>query len=343
MQLKNDRLLRALKREPVDKTPVWLMRQAGRYLPEYRAIRQKIGSFLTMCKTPEIACEITLQPINRFDLDAAIIYSDILTIPDAMGCGLFFEDNEGPRFKFPTQDHNSVKALPIPDPNVELRYVMDAIRLVKRELNGKVPLIGFAGSPWTIACYMVEGGASKNFSIIKKMLYDTPETMHLLLQKLSDSISLYLKAQIDAGVDVIMLFDTWGGILSTEAYEHFSLHYMRQILESLASTNIPTIVFTKGGGQWLEMIASSGCDAVGLDWTTDLKTARERVGNHIALQGNLDPSILLASPDVIQREVKKVLNAFGNHPGHIFNLGHGLTPNIPHEHVKVLIDAVHGG
>jgi uroporphyrinogen decarboxylase len=342
--LKNDRLIRALFRQPVDVTPVWLMRQAGRYLPEYRAVRKHAGDFLTMCKNPEFACTVTLQPLERFNLDAAIIFSDILTIPDAMGIGLHFVEGEGPQFTHPVRTQQAIEQLPIPDPEIELRYVMDAIRTTKKALDNKVPLIGFAGSPWTIACYMVEGSGSKTFSIIKKMLYLEPQLLHQLLQKLATSISEYLVAQAQAGADVLMLFDTWGGILTPAAYEQFSLHYMREIITTVRASvppNIPIIMFTKNGGQWLETIVTSGCDAVGLDWTIDINNARQRVGDKVALQGNLDPSILLSTPEVIRNEVAAILSAFGKHDGHVFNLGHGITPNVPPENVAVLIDAVH--
>jgi uroporphyrinogen decarboxylase len=342
--LKNDRLIKALLRQPVDATPVWLMRQAGRYLPEYRAVRKTAGDFLTMCKNPELACTVTLQPIDRFDLDAAIIFSDILTIPDAMGIGLHFVEGEGPQFTHPVRSQRDVDQLPTPDPETELRYVMDAIRTTQKALDHRVPLIGFAGSPWTIACYMVEGSGSKTFSTIKKMLYVEPQLLHQLLQKLATSITDYLVAQVHAGADVLMLFDTWGGILTPEAYQQFSLHYMREIIMKVRkniSPTVPIIVFTKNGGQWLETIVTSGCDAIGLDWTIDINNARQRIGNQVALQGNLDPSILLSTPEVIQNEVGKVLAAYGKHDGHIFNLGHGVTPDVPPENVAVLVDAVH--
>jgi uroporphyrinogen decarboxylase len=316
------------------------MRQAGRYLPEYRAIRKEAGSFLKMCKTPDIACEITLQPIQRFPLDAAIIYSDILTIPDAMGCGLYFVENEGPRFEKKILTAQDVNTLLMPDPENELRYVMDAIRLVKRELDQKVPLIGFAGSPWTIACYMVEGSSSKDFQQIKKMLYNDPVLLHTLLEKLSLSIIEYLKAQIQAGVDVLMLFDTWGGILSPEAYRTFSLHYMKKIIAQLPP-HIPCILFSKGASHALLDIQKSGCTAIGLDWTMDIQQARAMVDKNIALQGNLDPAIMLTSPAVIEQEVKKIIEAYGHQPGHIFNLGHGITPQVPPEHVAALVESVH--
>lgn len=339
------RLIKALHRQPVDKTPIWLMRQAGRYLPEYRHIRAQAGDFLTLCKTPELACEVTLQPLQRFDLDAAIIFSDILTIPDAMRLKLDFIAGEGPRFTNTVRTYKAVEQLAIPDPEDDLGYVMQAIRLTKKVLADRVPLIGFAGSPWTIACYMVEGGPSKNFTIIKKMLYDEPGILTLLLQKLADSIVLYLNAQIAAGADVIMLFDTWGGILTPNAYREFSLYYMRNILQRLhlqqTQHHIPTILFTKYGGNWLQDIASSGCDAVGLDWTIDIGKARQLVGDKVALQGNLDPTIMATNANNIIDGATKILDDYGDHPGHIFNLGHGITPNVPPENVTVLIETVH--
>jgi uroporphyrinogen decarboxylase len=341
----NDRLIRALLRQPVDYTPVWLMRQAGRYLPEYRAMRAKAGDFMTLCKTPELACEVTLQPLARYDLDAAILFSDILTIPDAMGLGLHFTQGEGPAFERPIRTANDVERLGIPDPEADLGYVMAAVRTIKQALQNKVPLIGFAGSPWTLATYMVEGGSSKQFSIIKAMLYNQPQLLHNLLMKLATAVTHYLNAQIAAGANAVMLFDTWGGVLTTTAYQTFSLAYMQQIMAGLTrqidGQTIPVILFTKGGQQWLEIIAASGCDAVGVDWTVDIGQARQRVNNQVALQGNLDPSILHAHPDFIRQEVQAIIKSYGNYPGHIFNLGHGITPDIPPEHVKVLVDAVH--
>ena len=343
--LKNDRLLRALKRQPVDKTPIWIMRQAGRYLPEYRQLRAKAGSFLNLCKTPELACQATLQPISKFDLDAAIIFSDILTIPDAMGLELYFIEGEGPCFKYPIQSEQAIRNLFIPDPTDKLRYVMDAIQLAKKSLNQKVPLIGFAGSPWTLATYMVEGGSSKNFTLAKAMLYKSPTLMHELLTILSQAIAQYLCAQISAGVDVIMLFDTWGGLLTTPAYQEFSLFYMDKIIKLIkaqpAYAEVPIILFTKNGAQWLEIMTESGCDALGLDWTIDIKSAQKRVGTQVALQGNLDPAILYAEPSRIRIEAENILNNFGSRPGHIFNLGHGIYPGTPPEHVHALIEAVH--
>jgi uroporphyrinogen decarboxylase len=344
-ELKNDRFLRALRREPVDVTPVWMMRQAGRYLPEYRATRSKAGDFLTLCKTPELACEVTLQPLDRFELDAAILFSDILTIPDAMGLGLYFEEGEGPRFHHPVRDSADVDRIGVPDPADELRYVTDAVSLIRQELHGRVPLIGFSGSPWTLATYMVEGGSSKTFSAIKGMMFDRPELLHRLLKTLSDSVAVYLQAQIEAGAQAVMIFDTWGGSLSPSHYQQFSLQYMTRIVQSLkastATAATPVILFTKNGGQWLEMMVDSGCDALGLDWTTDLDDARRRVGGRVALQGNLDPCVLYASTDAIRREVAKTLESFGHGNGHVFNLGHGIHPGIDPEHARAMIDAVH--
>ena len=340
-----DRLLRALLRQPVDTTPVWIMRQAGRYLPEYLAVRQQAGSFMDLCTHPELACEVTLQPLQRFDLDAAILFSDILTIPDAMGLGLYFSTGEGPRFERPLQDRASIMALSVPDPESELSYVLDAVRLIRRELNGQVPLIGFSGSPWTLATYMVEGGSSKDFSKIKGLLYADPSSLHLLLEKLAESVTHYLNAQIAAGAQVVMIFDTWGGVLSPKAYQQFSLQYMQRIVEGLqheqAGQRIPVVLFTKGGGQWLEVIADTGCDAVGLDWTVCLGEARQRVGQRVALQGNMDPSVLYAAPETIRQHVKTIIQNFGQGHGHVFNLGHGIHQHINPEHVKVLVDAVH--
>ena len=294
--LQNDRYLRALLREPVDMTPVWMMRQAGRYLPEYRATRAEAGDFMSLCKNPELACEVTLQPLRRFALDAAILFSDILTIPDAMGLGLYFETGEGPRFERPVRSLADVQKLGVPDPEQELGYVMDAVRTIRRELKGAVPLIGFSGSPWTLATYMVEGGSSKAFTRIKKMMYAEPQTLHLLLDKLADSVIVYLNAQIRAGAQSVMVFDTWGGALTGRDYREFSLHYMHKIVDGLLREHdgrrVPVTLFTKGGGQWLEAIADTGCDAVGVDWTTSLADARARIGSRVALQGNMDPSML---------------------------------------------------
>jgi uroporphyrinogen decarboxylase len=336
----NDRFLRALRREPVDCTPVWIMRQAGRYLPEYRATRTRAGDFLTLCKTPELACEVTLQPLARFALDAAILFSDILTIPDAMGLGLSLDEGVGPRFAHPVRDRAAIDALPLPDPERELRYVMDAVRLIKHELAGRVPLIGFAGSPWTLATYMVEGGGSRDFARVKQLAYGDPRAAHALLARVADATALYLEAQVAAGVDAVMLFDTWGGALAASAYVEFSLAYMERILARLPA-GVPTIVFTKGGGVWLERIAESGASALGVDWTVDLGEARRRVGDRVALQGNLDPAVMLTDPAVVAAETRRTLDAFGHGPGHVFNLGHGITPQVPPEHVGVLVETVH--
>lgn len=342
--LKNDRFLRALQREPVDRTPVWMMRQAGRYLPEYRTTRAKAGDFMALCMNTELACEVTLQPLRRYAMDAAILFSDILTIPDAMGLGLYFEEGEGPRFRKPVRTEVDINALQVVNPERDLAYVMDAVTLIRRELNGAVPLIGFSGSPWTLATYMVEGGSSKDFRRIKTMLYDQPEVLHRLLTVLADSVTAYLNAQIAAGAQVVQIFDTWGGALSHAAYEEFSLAYMRRIISQLTHEHdgkrVPVILFTKGGGQWLEAIANSGCDAIGLDWTTDIAQARARVGHQVALQGNMDPAVLHASPAAIRAEVKRILDLYGAHAGHIFNLGHGITPEVPPEHVAVFVEAV---
>jgi len=344
-ELKNDRFLRALLRQPVDRTPVWIMRQAGRYLPEYRATRKKAGSFLDLCTNPELACEVTMQPLDRFDLDAAILFSDILTVPDAMGLGLYFAEGEGPRFRNPISSKADVDRLGTPDPETDLRYVMDAVRLIRKELNGRVPLIGFAGSPWTLATYMVEGSGSKEFAKIKGMMYEQPALLHDLLAKVADAVTAYLNSQIAAGAQAIQIFDTWGGVLTPDTYRSFSLQYMARIVDGLQreqdGRKVPVILFTKNGGQWLEAIADTGCDALGLDWTTDLHTARQRVGDRVALQGNLDPCVLYASPERIRDEVQKVLAAFGNGNGHVFNLGHGIHQAIDPEHVKALVDAVH--
>jgi len=345
-ELKNDRYLRALLRQPIDKTPVWVMRQAGRYLPEYREVRAKAGDFMTLCSTPELACEVTLQPLRRFDLDAAIIFSDILTIPDAMGLGLHFVAGEGPKFDNVIRSAADIAKLGVPDMEDNLGYVMDAIRLTRRELDGKVPLIGFSGSPWTLACYMVEGGSSKDFAKVKGMMFDAPEQMHALLSLLADSVIAYLNAQISAGAQSIMLFDTWGGALSTENYQEFSLAYMQKIVAGLTRESdgriVPVTLFTKGGGQWIELMANTAVDAIGLDWTTDLATARQRVGDKVTLQGNMDPCVLYASADRVEQEVASVLAGFGQaETGHVFNLGHGIHPTIAPENMKRLVDSVH--
>lgn len=343
--LQNDRYLRALLREPVDMTPVWMMRQAGRYLPEYRATRAEAGDFMSLCKNPELACEVTLQPLRRFALDAAILFSDILTIPDAMGLGLYFETGEGPRFERPVRSLADVQKLGVPDPEQELGYVMDAVRTISRELKGAVPLIGFSGSPWTLATYMVEGGSSKAFTRIKKMMYAEPQTLHLLLDKLADSVIVYLNAQIRAGAQSVMVFDTWGGALTGRDYREFSLHYMHKIVDGLLREHdgrrVPVTLFTKGGGQWLEAIADTGCDAVGLDWTTSLADARARIGARVALQGNMDPSMLYAPPARIELEVASLLAEYGAGTGHVCNLGHGIHPDVDPAHAGVFVEAVH--
>jgi len=343
--LQNDRLLRALLREPVDVTPVWMMRQAGRYLPEYRKIRKSAGDFMALCTNPELACEVTLQPVERFPLDAAILFSDILTIPDAMGLGLYFEEGEGPRFRHPVRSTADVRALGVPDPEVELRYVMDAVRLIRQALDNRIPLIGFSGSPWTLATYMVEGRSTRTFSRVKGMLYNEPLLLHEVLDKLAVAVIGYLNAQIAAGVQAVMIFDTWGGVLTPPDYTEFSLRYMQQIIDGLTRTaegrRVPVILFTKGGCQWLEAMADTGADALGIDWSTDLALARERVGDRVALQGNLDPAVLYAAPGIIREKVAAVLAAFGAGSGHVFNLGHGINPDVDPEHAGALVNAVH--
>jgi uroporphyrinogen decarboxylase len=342
--LKNDLLLRALLKEPTPRRPIWLMRQAGRYLPEYRATRARAGSFIALCTNPQLACEVTLQPIDRFPLDAAILFSDILTIPHAMNLGLEFEAGGGPTIDRPVRSAADVANLKIPDPAHELRYVIDAVALIRRELAGRVPLIGFAGSPWTVATYMVEGGGSKTFGLIKRMMYESPEVLHRLLDVLARSTILYLNAQIAAGAQAVMVFDTWGGVLTPAQYEEFSLRYMAQVIGELTRESggrrVPNIVFTKGGGAWLGKIAAIGCDAVGVDWTTDLAAARQAVGGRVALQGNLDPSALFAPPEALRAETRRVLDSYGAGPGHVFNLGHGITPDVDPERVAVLVDTV---
>ena len=345
MLLKNDRFLKTLAREKVDVTPVWMMRQAGRYLPEYRSIRKQAGDFLSLCQNPELACEVTLQPLRRYAFDAAILFSDILTIPDAMGQGLYFAEGEGPKFRKVIRSAADVDNLP--DVNIadELSYVTDAVALIRKELNGSVPLIGFSGSPWTLATYMIEGGGSKDFRFAKQFLYNHPEAMHLLLDKLALAVTDYLNAQIRAGAQALQIFDTWGGILTSAAYREFSLDYMSKIIGGLITENegrkVPVIVFTKNGGQWLQAIADCACQAIGLDWTTDIGTARSQVGERVALQGNMDPTLLYASIESIRREVATILKSFGAGSGHVFNLGHGITPEVDPEHVAVFVEAVH--
>ncbi|HEA3273804.1 TPA: uroporphyrinogen decarboxylase [Pasteurella multocida] len=343
--LKNDRYLKALLREPVDMTPVWMMRQAGRYLPEYRATRAVAGDFMSLCRNAELACEVTLQPLRRYPLDAAILFSDILTIPDAMGLGLSFGVGEGPKFAHPIETQRAVQNLPIPDPEGELQYVMNAVRTIRRELKGEVPLIGFSGSPWTLATYMVEGGSSKAFTKIKKMLYADPQLLHQLLDKLADAVILYLNAQIKAGAQSVMIFDTWGGVLGHREYLDFSLHYMHKIVVGLIRENegrkVPVTLFTKGGGMWLEAMAETGCDALGVDWTVNLAQAKARVGHKVALQGNMDPSVLYASPARIEQEVRSILADFGEGSGHVFNLGHGIHQDVPEQSPAVFVNAIH--
>ena len=344
-ELKNDRFLRALLGEPVDMTPVWMMRQAGRYLPEYRATRAQAGDFLSLCKNNELACEVTIQPLERYELDAAILFSDILTIPDAMGLGLYFEVGDGPRFKKIIRTEQDVADLPVPKAASDLDYVMNAVSTIRRELNGRVPLIGFSGSPWTLATYMVEGGSSKDFRHIKQMMYATPEVLHELLNKLALSVTDYLNEQIRCGAQAVQIFDTWGGALSGPMYREFSLKYMEQIVSGLIREHdgrkVPVILFTKNGGQWLEHIADAGADALGLDWTTDIGNARARVGDRVALQGNMDPSVLYAPEARIREEVENILSSFGHGSGHVFNLGHGIHQFVDPAAPKVFVDAVH--
>jgi uroporphyrinogen decarboxylase len=338
----NDLFLRALRRQPVERTPVWLMRQAGRYLAEYRATRAKAGDFLALCKNPELACEVTLQPIERFGFDAAILFSDILTVPDAMGLGLHFVDNEGPAFHHPLRSEAAILNLPIPDPETELRYVMDAVRTIKAALAGRVPLIGFAGSPWTLATYMIEGAGSRDFVEAKRLRYDRPELLKILLAKLSEAVALYLAAQVRAGADALMVFDTWGGALDPQGYREFSLAAMREVIARLATLapGVPVILFSKGAAGHLEEMSQTGCAALGVDWTASLADARNAVGNRVALQGNLDPTALFASPERVRELVAGVLADYGSGPGHIFNLGHGILQHTPIESVTALVEAV---
>ena len=337
--------INALLKKEVSRTPIWVMRQAGRYLPEYRQTRKRAGDFLSLCKSSDLACEVTLQPLERFDLDAAILFSDILTIPDAMGLGLHFVENEGPKFSKPLTTLNDINRLSKPDVGIELAYVSEAVSVIKKNLKGRVPLIGFSGSPWTLATYMVEGGSSKNFSKVKGLLFENPKHLHQLLNVLADTVIDYLNAQIEAGADSVMIFDTWGGLLNKESYENFSLRYMSKIVDGIHrkydEKTIPVTLFTKGGSAWLEQIAATGCDGVGLDWTVEIGEAERRIGSKVALQGNLDPSVLYASPEVITAEAYKVLDQFKGQTGHVFNLGHGITPDVNPESMKVLVDAVH--
>ena len=343
--LKNDTFLRALLRQPSGYTPVWMMRQAGRYLPEYRETRKRAGSFLGLCKSPDFATEVTLQPLARFPLDAAILFSDILTVPDAMGLGLYFADGEGPKFERPLREEWEIRDLSVPDPHDQLRYVIDAVASIRKALDGAVPLIGFSGSPWTLATYMVEGQGGTDFLTIKRMAYARPDLLHHLLDITAQAVTLYLNAQIEAGAQAVMIFDSWGGALSHAAYQEFSLHYMAKIVAGLTrereGRRVPSIVFTKGGGLWLESQAAIGADALGLDWTVDIAEARRRVGHKVALQGNLDPAILLATPEAVEKEVAAILAGYGKGSGHIFNLGHGITQHTPPEHAAAMIEAVH--
>ena len=343
--LKNDRFLRALRREPTDTTPIWVMRQAGRYLPEYRATRERAGNFMGLAQNPEYACEVTLQPLARFELDAAILFSDILTIPDAMGLGLSFAHGEGPQFARPLRTAADIAKLAVPDMDGELRYVMDAVRLIRQELRGRVPLIGFSGSPWTLACYMVEGRGSRDFATLKAMCWDQPKLAHQLLDTLAQAVAAYLIAQAAAGAQALMIFDTWGGLLGPAPFREFSLRHMAQIVAELKNDTrareLPVILFSKGAGAHLAALADTGCAGLGVDWTIDLAEARAAVAGRVALQGNLDPAILRAGPAVIRREARAVMDSYGNHPGHIFNLGHGITPEVDPDHVKLLVDEVH--
>ena len=343
--LMNDRFLRALRREPTDTTPIWVMRQAGRYLPEYRATRERAGSFMGLAQHPEFACEVTLQPLERFELDAAILFSDILTIPDAMGLGLSFAHGEGPQFARPVRSGADIQRLAVPDMDGELRYVMDAVRLIRKELAGRVPLIGFSGSPWTLACYMVEGHGSRDFATLKAMCWNEPKLAHQLLDTLARSVAAYLSAQAAAGAQALMVFDTWGGRLGPAPFREFSLRYMARVVEALKADtharDLPVILFSKGAGLQLAELADTGCAALGVDWTIDLADARRAVAGKVALQGNLDPAVLRSNPGVIRAQARAVMDSYGDHPGHVFNLGHGITPEVDPAHVKVLVDEVH--
>ncbi|GGP24687.1 uroporphyrinogen decarboxylase [Silvimonas amylolytica] len=344
-QLKNDVFLRALMREPVPYTPVWLMRQAGRYLPEYRATRARAGSFLSLCKSRELATEVTLQPLERFPLDAAILFSDILTVPDAMGLGLSFAEGEGPRFAHPLREESAIRKLAVPDVGAELQYVFDAVSSIRKALDGRVPLIGFSGSPFTLACYMIEGSGSDSYSNVKTMLYSRPELLHHILDVNARTVIDYLNAQVAAGAQALMIFDTWGGSLAAGKYQEFSLAYMQRVVQGLTreaeGRRVPVILFTKGGGLWLEDMAATGCDGLGLDWTVDLGAARQRVGSQVALQGNFDPVALMASPNAIEGEVARLLASYGSGTGHIFNLGHGISQFTPPDNVSILVESVH--
>jgi len=350
--LKNDTFLRACLRQPTTHTPIWLMRQAGRYLPEYKATRVAAGnSFMGLATNPQYATDVTLQPLDRYRLDAAILFSDILTVPDAMGLGLSFGAGEGPKFAHPLRDEADVARLAVPDLD-KLRYVFDAVTSIRKALNGRVPLIGFSGSPWTLACYMVEGGGSDDYRLVKTMLYSRPDLLHRILAINADAVAAYLNAQIDAGAQAVMVFDSWGGVLEHRAFHQFSLAYTQRVLNQLKRTHdgqtIPAIVFTKGGGLWLEQIANTGADVVGLDWTCDLGDARRRLDDQVALQGNFDPMALFATPEAVAAEARAVLDSFGDPQradgrwgGHIFNLGHGINQHTPLEHVQALVEAVH--
>jgi uroporphyrinogen decarboxylase len=342
--LNNDTYLRALLRQPTERTPVWVMRQAGRYLPEYRQIRRIAGSFMNLCTNPELACEVTLQPLRRFQLDAAILFSDILTVPDAMGLGLYFVEGEGPRFEKSIETSADIEALPRPDPAMSLAYVMDAVALIRKNLEGEVPLIGFSGSPWTLATYMVEGGSSKNFAKVKNLLYSDPKAAHRLLGKLADTVTDYLNAQIEAGAQAVQIFDTWGGALASEAFTEFSLDYLARIVDGLHRSydgnRVPVVLFCKGCNGHLEALADTGCDGLGVDWTITLAEARARVGERVSLQGNLDPAIMLTNPKTIETQVRATLASFGKGNGHVFNLGHGITPEVDPQHMTILTESV---
>ncbi|MEJ1958952.1 MAG: uroporphyrinogen decarboxylase [Nitrosomonadales bacterium] len=344
-KLKNDTFLRALLRQSTEYTPLWMMRQAGRYLPEYCATRKRAGSFLNLCKSPDMATEVTLQPLDRFPLDAAILFSDILTVPDAMGLGLYFAEGEGPKFERPLRDEAAIKALRVPDIGTDLKYVTDAVSQIRKALDGRVPLIGFSGSPWTLSCYMVEGGGSDDYAKVKTLMYKEPSLMHHILDVTAQAVTAYLNAQIEAGAQAVMIFDSWGGALSHGAYHEFSLPYMQKIVAGLIKekdgVRIPNIVFTKGGGLWIDSIANIGCDAVGLDWTMDIGVARQKVGDKVALQGNIDPTVLFATPEVIHNEVEKVLASYGYGSGHVFNLGHGISQFTNPDNAAALVKAVH--
>ncbi len=344
-KLKNDAFLRALLRQPTEYTPLWMMRQAGRFLPEYRETRKRAGSFLGLCKSPDFATEVTMQPLDRYPLDAAILFSDILTVPDAMGLGLYFSDGEGPKFERPLRDEASIMALRAPDVERDLRYVTDAVSQIRKTLDGRVPLIGFSGSPFTLSCYMVEGGSSDDYAKVKTLMYSEPKLMHHILEVTAGAVIAYLNAQIEAGAQAVMIFDSWGGMLSHSAYHEFSLAYMQRIVDGLIKekdgVRIPNIIFTKGGGLWIEGIANTGCDAIGLDWTMDIGVARQKVGSRVALQGNLDPAVLFASPDAIRSEVEKVLGSYGFGSGHVFNLGHGISQHTNPDNVAAMVTAVH--